>query len=253
MTNICENIFKIHQFSKNFHGEDFYYDGSYNFTTDIDCKIEEHQFPKDNIFLEIKEEEKDESIFLEIKEEEKEEKINNLNYYIKSSMEVQPSNQELFNYDWFSFFNENSLNLSIIFNGKKKEENEDGGDGSSGVSVSVIVGDEDEDEENKKILLSKTVKKSSKSGNFKIINFTADIFKLKQSEAAISLNISTSCINRLLKEEITRIPSLREVYLKPGKRRIIWPHRNCSKSPLVQYAIQNNGICIKYRKYKKGN
>ncbi|EAL61435.1 hypothetical protein DDB_G0292158 [Dictyostelium discoideum AX4] len=238
MTNIFENIFKIHPFSKNFHGEDLYIDGSYNFPTDICCKIEEQQFPKDNIFLEIK-------------EEEKEEINNNLNYYFKS-MEVRPSDKEFFNYDWFSFFNENSLNLSIIFNGKKKEKNEDGGDGSGG-SVSVSVSVSDEDDENNKILLSKTVKKSKKSGKFKTINFTADIFKLKQNEAAKSLNISTSCINRLLKEEITRIPSLREIYFKPGKRRIIWPHRNCSKSPLVQYAIKNNGICIKYRKYKKGN
>ncbi|KAM9979879.1 hypothetical protein ACTFIZ_006136 [Dictyostelium cf. discoideum] len=233
MTNIHENFYKILSFSKNFHGEDFSFDGSYNYSTGIGCKLEEQQYSKENIFYEIKEEEKHEK------------NNNNLNYY-PNSMEVQPSDQELFNYDMFSFLNDNSLSLAIILNEKKKEENQVGGGGGD---------DDDDDDQDKKIISIKKSKGKTyqKSGNFKIVKFTADIFRLKQSDAAKSLNISISCINRLLKEEIVKIPTLREKYFKNGKRCIIWPHRNCSKSPLVHHAIQNNGICIKYRNYKKGN
>ncbi|KAN0028103.1 hypothetical protein ACTFIV_009934 [Dictyostelium citrinum] len=156
-----------------------------------------------------------------------EEEMNNLNYYIHS-LEA-PTDQEIFNLEMSSILNDNSLSgfrNNIDDSGENFDSSCDGGGG--GV---------------RRMKNTRNVK----AGNFKTVTFTANILKLKQQDASLLLKISISCINRLLKEEITKIPSLYEECFKNSKRKIVWPHRNFLKSPLILYAIENDGITVKHR------
>ncbi|KAN0029610.1 hypothetical protein ACTA71_007742 [Dictyostelium dimigraforme] len=86
-------------------------------------------------------------------------------------------------------------------------------------------------------------RKTVKKGIYKSINFTPKILTLNQDKAAKKLKISKSCITRILKEKIISTPFLNANYPITAKC-IIWPHRN-PKSPLLEYALKNNGISLK--------
>ncbi|KAK5583700.1 hypothetical protein RB653_005298 [Dictyostelium firmibasis] len=160
--------------------------------------------------------------------------------------------------------NDNNENDSIDSLNKKYQEEEEENNGKfhnfieinecdinkilTEVSKSYSNSDtEGDDDENYKNLF--TVKKKKTNGkNFQFINFTPELLGLNQAQVAKKLKMSTNKLRRVLTNVITQIPSLSDEYFKPGKRRIMWPHRNCSNSPLVIFALENNGIQVRYEK-----